>query len=270
VNVYKMVGKDGQRNKRFLWRCRDCERQYTVRIGTVFEESRLPLRCWCYGFWAACSSKKGVSALQIKRQCQISYKAALFLLHRIRHAMAPANAAGAKLTGVCEADETYVGGKPRYRGPHNKRGHGTKKQPVFAVVERGGRVRTKVIADITGPTLKAAVREFVDGSAKLMTDENSSYIGLAPEFAGGHETVAHGAKEYVRGDIHTNTIEGFFSILKRGITGVYHNVSKRHLHRYLAEFEFRYNARHMNDGDRTVACIRAAEGKRLLYREPLG
>src|SRR4051794_32127909 len=155
VNVFQFKDeKTGERNKRFLWKCRDCKKQYTVRIGTVYEESRIPLRCWCFAFWAMSSSKKGVSALQIMRQCQISYKSALFLLHRIRHAMAPA-ADAPKLNGIVEADETYVGGKPRVKNNVNPdavkstrhRGRGTKKTGVFAVVERGGRVRTRVIAN---------------------------------------------------------------------------------------------------------------------------
>jgi hypothetical protein len=140
---------------------------------------------------------------------------------------------------------------------------------VFAVVERGGSVRTKVIADITGATLKGAVRQFVDEQARVMTDENSSYTGLAPVFAGGHETVCHSEREYARGDVNTNSIESFFAILKRGIHGIYHNVSRKHLHRYLSEFEFRYNARQLNDGERTTLAIRKAEGKRLMYREPM-
>jgi transposase-like protein len=268
VAVFKLGNGKGGRNKRFLWKCKDCRKQYTVRIGTVYEESRIPLRHWCYAFLAMSESKKGVSALRIMRHCQISYKSSLFLLHRIRHAMAPA-ADALKLTGVCELDETYIGGKPRYKGI-NRRGRGTNKQPVFAVVQRGGRVRTRVAANVTADTLKDAVHEFVDRSAKIVTDELPVYGVIARRFrfVGGHEKVEHGAKEYVSGDVHTNTIEGFFAILKRGLSGIYHNVSKEHLHRYMSEFEFRYNARSMNDGDRTVAAIKSAEGKRLMYRAP--
>lgn len=267
MDVYKMVdAKTGERSKRFLWRCHGCKRQFTVRIGTVFEESRIPLRHWCYAFWRASTSKKGASALEIKRHTGITYKSALFLMHRIRFAMAGEH--DTKLSGTVEADETYVGGKPRYKGPHNKRGRGTKKTPVVGVVQRNGEVRTRVITDVTAKTLKGFVREHVDRTAKVMTDENSAYFGISEHFDGGHEFVTHGRKEYVRGDAHTCTIDGFWSLLKRGIYGVYHSVSRKHLHRYMAEFEFRYNGRRMEDGERTEAAIRGAEGKRLFYREP--
>jgi transposase-like protein len=155
VEVYKMKdAKTGERNSRYLWRCRDCKEQYTVRIGTVYEESRIELRHWCYAFWRACTSKKGVSALEIKRHCQISYKSALFLMNRIRFAMAP-DPDSPKLTGTVECDEMYVGARrPRYRGMF-KRGRGTKnKTAVFVAVERQGQLRRRIVADVTGHTLK--------------------------------------------------------------------------------------------------------------------
>jgi transposase-like protein len=264
--VYKMTdGETGNRNNRYLWRCHDCKKQYTVRIGTVYEESRIELRHWCYAFWRASTSKKGVAALEIKRNCQISYKSALFLMNRIRFAMAPDNPAAEKLTGTVECDETYVGGKPRIRG-NATRGRGTKKTPVFAAVERHGRIRRQVIADVSGKTLKGAIREMVDQQARVMTDDFASYNGIGNEYAGGHHTVAHSTNEYVRGDIHTNTAESSFALLKRGITGIYHSVSKEHLHRYLWQFDFLWNARKMNDGERTIMAIKLAEGKRLMYR----
>jgi len=266
INVYKMAdGKTGERNKRFLWRCHDCHKQYTVRIGTVYEESRIPLRRWCYAFWRASTSKKGVAALEIMRQCQISYKSALFLMNRIRFAMAPENPEAEKLKGTVECDETYVGGKPRYKG-NNPRGRGTRKAPVFAAVERQGRIRRQVVADVSGETLKSAIREMVDRQSRVVTDDLASYQGIGSEYAGGHHTVAHSTKEYVRGDIHTNTAESSFAILKRGIMGIYHNVSKEYLHRYLWQFDFLWNLRKMSDGERTAAAIRSAEGKRLMYR----
>src|SRR5579863_10776510 len=179
--VYKMTDAEtGERSKRFLWRCRDCKKQYTVRIGTVYEETRLDLRHWCYAFWRAATSKKGVAALEIKRHCQISYKSALFLMNRIRFAMAP-DADAQKLTGIVEADETYVGGKPRYKGI-SKRGRGTKKTPVFAAVQRGGQIRRRVVADVTGETLKAAIREEVDICSRIVTGENSAYRGMGLEY----------------------------------------------------------------------------------------
>jgi transposase-like protein len=267
VNVYKMIDvKTGQRNTRYLWRCRDCKQQYTVRIGTVYEESRIELRHWCYAFWRASTSKKGVSALEIKRHCQISYKSALFLMNRIRFAMAP-DGDEPKLTGMVECDETYIGPrKPRYKGT-SKRGRGTSKTPVFVAVERDGKLRRRVVADVTTETIETAIREEIDRSAHLMTDEFSAYRRIGPEYA-GHTTVCHGTKEYVRGIAHTNTAESSHAIVKRGIAGIYHNISREYLHRYLWHFDFLWNNRKLNDGERTVLAIQSAEGKRLLYKGP--
>ncbi len=275
VDVYKMESFEAVngelqrvRNKRFLWRCRDCGEQYTVRIGTVYEESRIPLRHWCYAFWRACTSKKGVSALEIKRQCQISYKSALFLMNRIRFAMAPDG--DAKLGGTVECDEVYIGGKPRYRGISG-RGRATNKTPVFVAVERQGDIRRRVAPDVTSDTLKNAMREEIDRQARIMTDEHSAYRGLSSEFA-SHETVCHGTKEYVRPgtDIHTNTVESSHALVKRGIVGIYHNVSRDYLHRYLWQYDFLWNNRKLNDGERTIIGTKAAEGKRLMYQQPTG
>ena len=266
VNVYQMRdAKTGERNSRFLWRCRDCKEQYTVRIGTVYEESRIELRHWAYAFWRACTSKKGVSALEIKRQCQISYKSALFLMNRIRFAMAP-DGDSPKLTGTVECDETYIGArKPRHFGV-SKRGRGTTKTPVFCAVERDGELRRRIVPDVTAKTLNAALHEEVDRQARIITDEGSSYRGLAKVWLGGHEAVCHGTREYVRGDIHTNTVESTHALVKRGIVGIYHNVSREYLHRYLWQFDFLWNNRKLNDGERTVLAVKAAEGKRLMYR----
>jgi transposase-like protein len=284
TDVYQMRGRDGKRNTRFLWGCRGCAEQFTVRIGTVFEDSRIPLRHWCYAFWAACASKKGVSALQIKRMTGLSYKSALFLMHRIRYAMTPNRSP--RLDGTVEVDETYVGGRPRNasiqairamtyeeRKPwrqerESQKGRGTKKQPVVALIERGGRVRAHVVADVSGKTLRRAIRESVRPTAAIHTDELSSYRGIGKHFAGGHHTVRHSLREYARGDVHVNTAESFFALLKRGLIGTFHAVSKRHLHRYVNEFAFRWNHRKEDDGARTVAAIQGAEGKRLMYRQP--
>lgn len=268
VEVYKMVdAKTGERNKRFLWRCRGCGKQYTVRIGTIYEESRIPFRHWCYAFWRAATSKKGVAALEIMRHCQITYKSALFLMNRIRFAMAPDNEKFEKLQGTVECDETYVGGKPRFRNQYSA-GRGTRKTPIFAAVERNGRIRRRVIANVTGETLRTAMQEFVDEQSRIITDDFSSYMGIGKHFAGGHEKVAHTTREYVRGDVHTNTAESSFALVKRGIEGVYHNVSKKYLHRYLWQFDFLWNTRTMNDGERTVAVVKSVEGKRLMYKSP--
>ncbi len=267
-DVYKMVdAKTGERNSRYLWRCRDCKMQYTVRIGTVYEESRIELRDWCYTFWRAAISKKGVSALEIKRHCQISHKSALFLMNRIRFAMAPDPSVVSPLMGIVEVDETYVGGKPRYKG-QNGRGRGTSKTPVFAAVQRNGPIHRCVVADVTGNTLKAAIRQVVDPGARIMSDENGAYSGIGKEFAGGHLKVCHNAREYARGEVHTNTVESSHALLKRSVVGIYHNVSSEYLYRYLWQADFLWNNRKMNDGERTMQVIKAAEGKRMMYRQP--
>lgn len=265
--VYQMMdAKTGQRNKRYLWRCHDCKEQFTIRIGTVLEESRIPLRHWAYAFWRASTSKKGVSALEIKRQTQLSYPSALFLLHRIRFAMTPEPGTSPKMTGTVECDETYIGGKPRAGTGYHKRGRGTSKTPVLGIVQRDGNIHRRVVTDVSAATLKSAIRECVDAQARIVTDEHLAYRGLGKEFAGGHHTVNHGTREYVRGDIFTNTAESSFALIKRGLMGVYHAVSKKHLHRYLGEFDFRWNTRNMNDGDRTSLAIQSAMGKRLIMQ----
>lgn len=262
--VYQMQdSKTGQRQANFRWRCRGCKQQFTVRTGTVFEDSKIEMRHWCYGFWRASTSKKGVSALEIHRQTGISYKSALFMLNRIRFAMA--DSAPGRLQGTIEIDETYVGGKPRFPNK-GKRGRGTSKAPVVAMVQRGGKVKAFHVADVTGQTVRSLVRANIDRRARIITDEWAAYSRLSKNFKGGHETVNHKRKEYARGDVTTNTIEGFFSIVKRGLNGIYHAVSKEHLHRYMAEFEFRYNHRQLEDGGRMQAAIHGSEGKRLYYQ----
>lgn len=268
VNVYKMTDGNGGRNKRFLWRCHDCKQQYTVRIGAVYEETRLPLRYWCYCFWRISTSKKGVAAMEVMRQCQISYKSALFLLHRVRWALRPDPKTAPKLTGIVEADETFVGGKPRKPVPRQK---WSNKTPVAGVVERreGGQIRRRVVADVTGKNIKQAIREVVDLGATIHSDESGAYTGIGIDFKGGHFTVNHSQLEYARDGVHVNTMESSHAIIKRAIIGIYHAVSKKHLHRYISECDFRWNYRTTNDGERVKAAIRAADGKRLMYREPV-
>lgn len=268
TEVHMMRDKTGDRNKRYLWRCRKCKKQFTVKVGTIMQDSPIPVRVWCFAFWAACASKKGVSAKQIERQCSITYKSALFLMHRIRYAMSEPNK-DKKLSGTVEVDETYVGGKPRYKGT-SKKGRGTSKTPVVGMVERKGNIHAEVIANVSGKTLKKAIREHVDRSSRMITDELSSYKFLGKEYEGGHEHVSHGWGEYVRGDVYTNTIESFFALLKRGVIGTFHAISKKHLPRYVDEFAFRWNTRQCNDGERVVAAIKGASGKRLTYYQPIG
>jgi transposase-like protein len=218
VAVYQMKdAKTGERSKRYLWRCRDCKEQYTVRIGTVYEESRLPMRHWAYAFWRGATSKKGVSALEIKRHCQISYKSALFLMNRIRFAMAPDLETAAPLTGIVECDETYVGGKPRNKFVDNRKVENMKQKAiVFGAVERDGAIRRHIIADVTGKTLKQAIKNVVDPRARIMTDEYVGYKGIGASFDGGHDHIRHRIGQYAKGDITTNTIESSFALVLGG------------------------------------------------------
>jgi transposase-like protein len=261
LDVYQMKdAKTSERQANFRWRCHGCKEQFTVRIGTVFEDSRIELRHWCFAFWRSATSKKGVSALEIHRQTGLSYKSSLFMLHRIRFAMDEQDIE--PLKGDVEVDEIFIGGKGKRKARKTR-------LPVIGLKERGGRVRPRVVADVTSKSLKGVIRANVDKSSRILTDEWSGYRGIGMEFEGGHETVRHGTKEYVRGDVHINSIEGFFGMLRRGLDGIYHSVSRKHLHRYLSEFEFRHNHRELDDGERTVAAIRAANNKRLTYAQQI-
>jgi transposase-like protein len=256
-----------------LHRCGDCKMQFTVKVNTVMHDSHLPARTWLMAFSIMCSAKKGTSALQLHRQLGFgSYKTAWHLCHRIRHAMKQEPLKGL-LSGEIEVDETYVGGKPRkFAGSKksaSKRGRGTKKVPVLALVERDGRVRAHVVPNVTGKVLKDSIREMVDPSATIMTDEFAAYRGIGKEFAGGHHAVNHSKGEYKRGKASTNQAESFFALLKRGITGSFHSVSKKHLNKYCDEFAFRWSLRQIDDSDRTVKAILASEGKRLTYKTPV-
>jgi transposase-like protein len=266
AEVYKMTGRDGQRNKDYRWRCRSCKKFFTVRTGTVFEETRLPLQVWVYAFWKACSSKKGISALQLSREMMITHKSALFILRRIRHGLGEENPQ--KLTGTVEADEVYIGGKPRYYGT-SKAGRGTSKTPVLGIVQRDGDVRFKMLERITADRIREFIAENADLTCRMITDEYAAYKKAGRNFAGGHEVVKHGAGEYVRegSDVHSNTVEGVFSLIKRGVMGTFHSVSPKHLPNYLNEFQFRWNTRKLDDGQRVSRAIKAVEGKRLEYRQ---
>jgi transposase-like protein len=270
TSVYKMVdAKTGLRNRRYLWRCHDCHKQYTVRIGTVYEETRIPLKHWCYAFWRMGTSKKGVSALEIMRQCQLSYKSALFLLNRIRFAMAPDAATMPPLSGTVEVDEVYVGGKPRPSVYHkSKTGRATSKTPVFVAVQRDGGIHRRVVPNVTSKTLRSAMREVIHPSARLMSDEFKGYVHVGKEYA-SHETVRHSMMEYARGDVHTNTAESSNAIIKRSLMGIYHAVSKEYLHRYVWQWDFAWNTRKLTDGERVARLVRATDGKRLMYNSPM-
>jgi transposase-like protein len=266
VSVYPMIGRDGQRNKDYRWRCRGCKEMFTVRTGTIFEETRLPLRVWVYAIWKACSSKKGISALQLSREMEITHKSALFVLRRIRHGLGEVDQP--QLTGTVEVDEVYIGGKPRYKG-FSKRGRGSPKTPVVGMVQRGGDVRFKMMERVTALNIGRFVAENADLSCRIVTDESPAYNFIGKFFKGGHEVVTHSAKEYVRKgtDVHSNTVEGVFSLIRRGVMGTFHSVSRKHLPNYLNEFQFRWNTRKMDDGQRVAAAIKQIDGKRLEYRE---
>ena len=257
--------KNGNRPlKKGVYKCKskDCKKLFTVTVGTIFEGSHVPLNKWLMVISIMCSSKKGVSAHQLHRMLGITYKTAWFLAHRIRFAMNDEIESVEKLSGIVEADETYVGGKGK-----GKRGRGSvKKTPVFSLIERNGCVRSTVVDKVTAKNLKPIIRENVDKDSVIMTDEFRSYWGLNQEFK-EHHVIEHGKKEYSRGIVHVNNAEGFFSILKRGINGVYQHVSKEHLKNYLHEFDFRYNLRGIPDSYRTINAIKGFEGKRLMYRD---
>lgn len=247
--------------RRGVWKCRKCRKQFTVTVGTVFERSHIPIHKWLLATFLLNSSKKGMSAHQLHRMMGITYKTAWFMFHRIRYAMKPQTEMQ-KLKGIVECDETYVGGKAR-----GKRGRGAaNKTPVFSLVERNGSVVSTPVERVTGKNLKDIMRKRIEKSSIIMTDDFRSYRGVGNDFA-EHHVIHHGIKEYVRDEVHTNTIEGYFSLLKRGIVGVYHHVGKQHLHRYLSEFDFRYNRRRINDTDRSKSALVGIEGKRLLYRD---
>ncbi|SED93239.1 Transposase [Rhizobiales bacterium GAS188] len=232
----------GKSDRVGLYKCYACRKPFTVKIGTIFESSHIQLRDWLTAIQLICSSKKGISAHQLHRTLDITLKSAWFLGHRIREAMKekrglftpPMGGEGA----ILEADETFVGG----RGENRTFKEPAPKKIVMALVQRGGGVRSFHVPNVTANTLRSVVGRHAHSDSHFVTDEAHAYTGIGWNFA-SHETVTHSEKEYVRGDVHTNTVEGYFSILKRGIMGVYHHVSEAHLHRYLSEFDFRYSNR---------------------------
>lgn len=270
--VYDIAANPAKGIRAGLRECHGCGGTFTVTVGTIFESSHVPLRKWLVAWYMLCSSKKGVSAAQIQRMLDIgSYRTAWFMMHRIRYALrdpvfAEKLGKGGK---TVEVDETYVGGKPRRGGKPSKRGRGTKKIPVVALVERGGRVRSRTVPNVTGKTLKNALDTHLDYSAHLVTDELPAYRAPGMRYA-SHETVNHGSGEYVRGKVHTNTAEGFFSLFKRGVNGTFHHIGAKYMDQYLAEFDFRYNHRGVTDGQRTVEGLKKISGKRLMLRRPAG
>lgn len=270
VKVYSIAANSAKKVRKGLYKCGDCKKQFTVTVGTIFEDSRIPLNKWFHAMQLLTSSKKGSSSHQIHRTLGITYKSAWFLTHRIRYAMAE-EMPEVKLSGVVEVDETYIGGKAK--NMHAKvrkekiQGRGAvNKEAVVTLVERGGNVKTTHVAHVTGANLKEVMKKHIAKEAQIMTDESPSYSFVADEFA-SHDSVNHGAGEYVRETAHVNTSESVHAIMKRGVIGVYHHWSEQHLHRYCAEFDFRFNRRKMTDGERLVEAFRKVEGKRLMYRQ---
>lgn len=254
-----------------LLRCNDCKGQFTVTVGTIMEDSHITLRQWVQAFHSMCSHKKGVSALQLQRNLGLgSYRSAWHLAHRIRESM-KSEPLRSGLKGIVEVDETYIGGKPRKgTGIINKRGRGTRKQPVMLMVERDGKAISKPVEFVNAETLKGAIKEMVNKESTIMTDEWKSYTGIGKDFKGGHKIVNHGLGEYVNGNAYTNTAESYFALLKRGVHGTFHHISKKHLAKYCNEFSFRWDNNKVTDGERTENAIKGFEGKRLMLKGLMG
>lgn len=273
VNEATMVG--GKAARKGCYQCNACREQFTATVGTVMESSKVPLNKWLLATYLMSSSKKGISAHQLHRTLGVTYKTAWFMAHRIREAMNPADPAPIGGEGkVVEVDETYVGGKETNKHKNKrlaKSDHLGGKQAVLSLVERGGRVRSFHVPRVTAKTLRPIIVNTAHRASHLMTDGAQMYPKVGREFA-SHSAVDHAAGEYVRmGFHHSNTVENYFSILKRGVTGTFHHVSEQHLARYLAEFDFRYSHRSglgIEDAERTDELLRNVAGKRLTYRRP--
>ncbi|RNJ43859.1 IS1595 family transposase [Mesorhizobium erdmanii] len=254
-----------------LRRCLECKKQFTVKVGTVFESSHVPLHKWWQAAHLLASSMKGISAHQLHRTLQVQYKTAWFMFHRLREAMRDGGFSPMGGDGkIVEADETYIG---RLQGQPKRAGGGSHKNTVLTLVERGGIARSFHIDSAKVKTVMPIVRANIAKETAMMTDEWGGYRYLSGEFA-SHDTVVHSKDEYVRYEgaktIHTNTVEGFYSIFKRGMKGVYQHCAEHHLHRYLAEFDFRYSNRialGVDDNNRTVKAMAGIVGKRLKYRD---
>ncbi len=266
ARITKLAGKSTRPGVRW---CNECNTPFTVTVGTVMEDSHIPLNKWVFAYHLMAASKKGMSAHQLHRMLSVSYKSAWFLAHRIRESMNDITPSSIGGTGkVVEADETYVGGKSKNRAYKPE----PKKHIVMTLVERGGSARSFYVKNATAKTLRETAVKIASRKSYLMTDENPAYTKLGKEFS-GHGTVNHSADEYVRlgGFVHVNSAENYFSIFKRGVIGTFHHISEQHLHRYLAEFDFRYNTRSglgVADKERAVKAVMGGEGKRLTYRQP--
>lgn len=262
-NAENNYSLNGKAHRPGLHTCHECRKQFSVTVGTLFERSHIPIQKWLLAFHLMCASKKGISAHQIHRMLGITYKSAWFMTHRIREAMK--DPVFTKQMGgggnIVEVDETFWGNKGKQRKGARGYGH---KEKIFSLVERGAQVRSFHVPSIAADTLRPIMEEQIAKDTCIMTDEMKSYISINNCFE-SHEVVKHSIGEYVRDRIHTNTIENYFSILKRGLRGVYQHVGANHLRRYIGEFDFRYNTKDISDHERTALALRGIEGKRLLY-----
>jgi len=264
----------GKVSARRVWKCADCRKQFSVTTGTIFHGSHIPIRDWLFVVFEMVSSKNGVSGREIERKYEMSPKTAWFMLHRIREAI-KRDGTATLLSGVVIADETWIGGKPqnRHKGDPRRRGQhgkGTDKTPVFSLVHKeSGEVRSQVVPNVRRETLRAAINGQVDPPATVLHTDNAMAYTRIGWKAAGHETVNHAMGEYVRGDVTTNHAEGYFSQLKRSIDGTHHHVSVEHLHRYLAEFDYRYSTRKLSDAQRMARLMGQTAGRRLTYRGPV-
>jgi transposase-like protein len=271
VSVYRLQGK----STRFgLLECRDCKKQFSVMVGTVMEDSHLPLSTWFKAFHLMASSKKGISALQLQRNLGLgSYRTAWHLAHRIRLAM-KTDRSNNKLDGVVQVDETFVGASRvnhKFADPNHprKRGYGTTKMPVMVLVETNGDAHSAPMNSFKSKDIKEIMEGVVSPSATIVTDEMPSYRKATADFSGGHQHVNHRSGQYTNAEGYTtNTAESFFSLLKRGHYGTFHHLSKKHMHRYCDEFSFRWNGRKLNDAVRRDLAIAGIEGKRLMFYQP--
>ncbi|HSN01322.1 MAG TPA: IS1595 family transposase [Rudaea sp.] len=256
---YKLQGKSTRPG---LWKCKDCRKQFTVIVGTVFSDSKIPLNKWLLAVHLICASKKAISSHQIHRMLGVTYKSAWFMTHRIREAMKSEN--GGLLGsggGTVEADETYWGNNGKNRKGARGYDH---KMKVVSLVEREGEKRSIVVRNVNATSLRAVLEENVSKSARLMTDEHSAYTKIGREYA-DHGVVSHSTGEYARGNAHSNTVESSFSLLKRGLIGTFHHVGEQHLQRYATEFDFRWNHRKISDKERAEILLQQLGGKRLVY-----
>jgi transposase-like protein len=270
----------GEATRIGVWKCKEkpCRKQFTVRVGTVFENGRIPLHKMLQATYLLCCSKKGCSSHQLHRILQVTYKTAWFLSHRIREAMRDSKLGPMGGFGkIVEADETFVGTVEGEGGKQAKRrrrrmhqGGIAHKNVVLTLVERGGSARSFHVETTSVAQIAPIVRENIARESALMTDEANQYKGVGREFT-WHASVDHSKEEYVRGRVHTNTVEGYYSIFKRGMIGVYQHCAEKHLHRYLAEFDFRCSNRvrlGVDDTARTAKALQGIVGKRLTYRVP--